>query len=821
MVAANVTVKKDVELPMDTEKDELGIDREDAMEPKLAITNDLPSEILEHANYITSPANSPLMSSSVNSISNSKSHSTAMSNDSQSKVPHFVEENFTFSTVVSKKENDSNTDVSAAKTDFALREGLDSSPDDSKRLQNDSYTRWDWNTLSSLHATPLIKEGDYNIIKLSIDGETKNIKYDPKFNKLLEEMDFFLNFNLNSFTKDSLFYAKKRLKSYCNFLKQYLEETGKKSNEIADTGLDAKPSVNFGSCPQINSLIQLWSYQTETYFTQGNSLLFAPEATQKLLDRKSMRNELSTTSNQSIPHYKQTTTETDSQSSNSKMQGPLHEIDVLLLRPINAKKIGWQLAYNEPNISVADYPLRISPWKQFDEQSYEQLCQFLDSDRKSYKYDSETVVTTDLGSLKYFDNNNALEYLLDCMGRKLSDHKPYPQKDFEDEINSETKSEHFMNTPRDLNDAFSVESFTEPSSVTTIKKKKREAKSKKSGFVNFFRRKHPYLSQSNNQTSTHSTPPRTSSPKFTPFASGEVPYVSPNLDLDENTNAEPIKPDENEIQNVWLEDYFCDILNNYKKISMPTQFYFPKSKPANSELDNSGNYQIKIPQQSSQESVNSEEQAAPILSANKSNYGRELLQLKLPFHTDSIPAILCPWIWITLTRTRWGNLLREMKRCLEPEGYALALVTDLRVSNSKYDNMRDAEPEFKTSVERNTAYDDLSIQAMNSGLHIYPTKHLARKFRECGFVNIKTTTLSLKSGDLKSNMGCINELMIALLYQFIMKAQINRTNAENGLEVNSLIERYIDEHWDGVDDGAGCLRVLFVVAQKPKSATKN
>ncbi|SMN19126.1 similar to Saccharomyces cerevisiae YBR225W Putative protein of unknown function [Maudiozyma saulgeensis] len=710
--------------------------------------------------------------------------------------------------------------------------------------------RWDWNSLPSSHNAPLEIADGYNVASISIDGEMKSIKYDPKYNKILPQMDLFLRFNQESTMREALLFAKKRLKSYAKFLDQYIKQLSNGDGHVLNFNSDINLLTSDTNESQVMEVIQLWSFQIETYFAQANSLLFSPEVTQSLINRRSQRRKSTTTSadetvytqksdsNRSLPRSDQTATIMD----------PLEDIDILLLRPLVTQEIGWQLAYNEPQITVADYALNVAPWKESDEDSNSKLLEFMEGTDKTYNYGVGTTITSELNDIIHINNLNSPEYLLDCMDRKFSDRKPFDIRKFgsqdvgnniddNNDVSSITRSEHSINFHKDLSDNTSIKSYAAPSSASTNKKKRKDYKPKKSGFVNFFRRKHTSVSTPVNENTTLHTqaqPPELLASRSTigtiPTTSGfNVTNTAPVFDkplsnqpntfdsIDESI-AKPTKFNENELQNEWLENHFCEILSNYKRVGIPTQYYFPRNKSSGLTREVSPGSQVKIAPDSSQESVNSEEHLrAHNKVTNRGYHGRELLQLRLPFNRDSVPAILCPWIWTTLTRTKWGNLLREIKRCLQPGGYILALATDLRVSNSEYTGHPEASAEFKTSVERNRVFDLLSIEAMNKGLHIYPTKHLARKFKECGFVNIKTTTLSLKSGDLKTNMGCINEFMITLLWHLLTGSNIGKEGSSSTLKVDNIIERYIKEHWEKVDDHAGCLRTIFIVAQKPKT----
>ena len=803
-------------------------------------------------------------------------------------VPPFVEGKFTFDTVYGDAAGAAtttpHTDTPPPLVPYQPMRRLGSIHGKTSEVAETQMQskKWDWNTLPSAHKekSPLDTERrssnstigqapPCNIAQVSIDGEVKAIRYDPAYNRRLAQMDLFLRFNTETTQRDSLVNAKRRLKSYV----KYCSRSG---------GVAASTGGNDPYDTQAREIVQLWSYQVETYFSQTNSLLFSADVAQTLINRRTQRRKSTPSSGddqglgmtpvgdaeQSLSGHTLASSRPSHSMSylfpETSLLDPLEEIDVLLLRPLVTQEIGWQLAFNEPQITVADYELNIGPWKEADEKSNNDLLKFMESGASQYKYNEGAIVETELARLKQIDSVNAPRYLLDIMNRRLADYaaghttpvrgRPRNLTTTVDDINSLTRSEHSLDFQRDTSDALSIKSYAAPS-VVHAKKKKKE--SKKSGFVNFFRRKHtssvppppaataaaPPPSESttviDDRLSINSNTPDIPSPRFLPTPPSfayEKSLINPqtfeSIDNSIIKNSSSNNLNEHghghEPQNVWLENHYCEILSNYRKVDMPTQYYFPRNKATgltpevspNSQEELRGDLsQEALMNDSSQESFNSNERIKHHVSTNIGNYGRELLQLKLPFKDDSVPAVLCPWIWTTLTRTKWGNLLREIKRCLQPGGYILAIATDLRISNSEYPVPEADGAKFKTSIERNALFDTMAIDAMNRGLHLFPTKHLAKKFKECGFTDIKTTTLSLKSGDLKSNMGCINEFMIALLWHLITGSRVARGAADDGLEVDGLVERFIKEHWDKVDNNAGCLRTTFIVAQKPRTMT--
>lgn len=161
-------------------------------------------------------------------------------------------------------------------------------------------------------------------------------------------------------------------------------------------------------------------------------------------------------------------------------------------------------------------------------------------------------------------------------------------------------------------------------------------------------------------------------------------------------------------------------------------------------------------------------------------------------------------------------MLREMYRCIVPGGFALATAYDLRVSNT-LTAANDDGTQFPTILERDKTYDAISLGAINNGIHIFPTKHLAQAFKEVGFTNIKYSLLSLKVGDLSTEMGCLNELFSQIIWDSLFRREVpDPSKPPKDTDPTTLVQRYITEHLDKIDENAGCLRTILIVAQKPR-----
>ena len=267
-------------------------------------------------------------------------------------------------------------------------------------------------------------------------------------------------------------------------------------------------------------------------------------------------------------------------------------------------------------------------------------------------------------------------------------------------------------------------------------------------------------------------------------------------------------------------------MNNYKEIDLPTQFILPKEvkRSSNAQLQPEDEPPLSSPISSNSDNSFPNEGLDRAKSA--AIYGKEYLKLRLPFASDTIPAVICPWVWTSLSYYKWKALLREIYRSIIPGGYALAIVPDLRISNTYYTGIlgnADAEKannsseEFLTTKERDKTFDAMAIDAINKGLHIHPTKHLTRTFKDVGFTGIKSSVLSLKTGDFKTDMGFLNEFNSLDMWDYMLRRQLPDSSCPpKDTDPTTLFKRYVEEHIGKIDDNAGCFRTLYVVAQKPK-----
>lgn len=614
---------------------------------------------------------------------------------------------------------------------------------------------WDWSILPKVGSSVLARTHSFNVISVPIDGEIKQILYTPNYNKNFITMNIFLSFNMDTTPKDALIYSRKRLISFGNYITHYLKSRMYAYQcypfflqGFSEEDMKAKNYISFNAShdyTEIETIISLWHLQAKRFYFQTNSIFFSSEVIQQLLQRKS--NTRHQSAHQNAVFVQQTGT--TNVGPKPIVTDSIEEIDILLLRPLFDSQLGWQLAYDEPNLNIADYPLDTSPWG-MDEHSAENLLG--EHDRKAGSATIRIVSNED--ELEQLNSENAGDVLFDCMERKIGD--------LGDDFTS-SATHKMPNSTEEINDR-------ESSPADGSKKKNINAKpAKRSGLANLFKRKH-----------VHSIPQ--------PVGADSV--ETPTADTKHSGRTQPI-------QNAWLEDYFSRTLGNYKRIGLPTQYFLPEDVSATNL-------------EKGTDDEKSEARRAFL-------YSKESLQIRLPFADNCIPSIYAPSIWSCLSYNKWRPLLREMYRCIIPGGYALGTVYDLKISNTFSSPTEDAMQEFPTTLERDKTFDAISLEALNKGLYIFPTQHLSQAFKDAGFTNIKYSLVSLKSGDFLTDMGCLNELFSEVIWDLLLRKEIpDPNNPPKDTDPTTLIQRYMREHMGKIDENAGCLRTLLMVAQKPR-----
>lgn len=665
---------------------------------------------------------------------------------------------------------------------------------------------YDWNKLPALGTSILKKGPNYNQVLVHKDGKKKELHYDPSYNQHLPEMHIFLNFNSDTSQGDALTYARERLTEYVRFVSDYLKvrkyafECYPFNIQLASTiETELREYVSYNATHIYNEMgmvIQMWYYQAQKLLLQSNSLLFSTEVVQHLLKTKTssrkhqqqINNQLAKDESSSVLSAKPDSFAHHRTGSKKTHHKLCTDIDILVIRPQLIVQIGWQLACDEPSLNIGDFPLDLSPWLH-DEEDRKIISQTASSVPKESCY----KLVSDESELEVLNDENAHSVLVDCMDRSYT--LLQEQDKFEVDTNDKDSG------------LFNVEGEKQHDELPKLKKSTTKT-NKKSGFVNFFKRKHTHEDSTDNLTSPTiaTNKPDHAKAKLKDLSLGE-PMVnlpsnlaSPSLSIAPKSNKDNV----NSLLNstTWLVDYYSNLMNNYKKVTLPTQFIIPD------EIQESVN------------TTNSSERPKSLQRkpSNALLYGKEYLQLRLPFKDNSLPAIYCPWVWSELPHSKWKALLREMYRTVTPGGYVMAVAADISMSNTFSVNDPELnESTFKTTIERDKTYDAVSLEAINRGLHIHTTKHLSKAFKESGFINIKSSILSLKTGDLDTQMGFLNEFLAIVHWDHMMRKVFpDASNPPKDTDPTTLPMRYFEEHLGKVDDNAGCYRMLFLVARKPK-----
>lgn len=389
---------------------------------------------------------------------------------------------------------------------------------------------WDWNLLPKVGASVLVRAHSFNVVFVPIDGEIKQILYNPTYNKNFRTMNIFVSFNLETTPKDSLVHSKKRLASFGNYITHYLKSRmyayqcypffiqGSEEDTNSKTYASVNSSYDYA---EIEAIISLWNMQAQKFYTNTNSSFFSSEVVQILLQRKAHARHKSTIQKTVLFQEKGSTAGEE-----KIVTECFDDIDILLLRPLADTQLGWQIAYDEPNLNIADYPLDLSPWRLREENSDKILGPHMDGTESS-----QVKIVSDESELDQVNRETAAEYLFDCMGRKIG-----------------TLSDDFAASSNQMGLNTTEENQSKASTESTKKKHSVSRPAKRSGLANLFKRKH---------TATTS----------------ETLVGTAESDSTESKNRSKRTQS---IQNSWLEDYFSRSLGNYKRVGLPTQYYLPE-----------------------------------------------------------------------------------------------------------------------------------------------------------------------------------------------------------------------------------------------------
>lgn len=640
--------------------------------------------------------------------------------------------------------------------------------------KNTVHSSRSWNILPRIGETVHNRKHSLNFATLKLNGVNKEIVYDPRYNALFPKVEIFYSANAHTTTTDAYVHAKTRLESYIQFLEIYHNSRRYASAcypfkvNIAPTGASSGyPSYMSGiNYEEIGEMIQFWFTQALKFILDKNSMLFSREIA-------SFLNKRSAALLERAAEPALTDDEKDI------MTDTLKSADILLIRCALEEEFSWQLALDEPNWNIVDFFVDLTP---FSDRTDGKPQQNTDGDKASNvtatstqsslsvnsssaensstssvseetdeKDSLENVEKVNPGSTNFHIGselpNLGTSCVQDCMGRdltKLSDRKPgmaalarkLTENSIEDARSERTtKREKKVKFPR--------------GAASTL------------GLSNIFKRKASHADSLKNESNGNS------------FG-----------DSAERVNFN--------IQNRYLEDYYANILGNYRKLILPAQYVFPKKNL------------IKLAQK--KEKLN---------EAQARNYEKEFLKIKLPLESNFFPVIMCPDVWIPLPFAKWKGFLKEVYRCISPGGFLQTSTSNFITTNicevSGKDNVK-----FSTTRELDDLTESISLEGVKRGLRVYPMRYLVQLLKEVGFVDVNYTVVSLKRGDFTTNMGMIFEFLALYYYDFQLRAGfLDADKAPQGTDPASFPLRYVKEHLGSVDNDAGVLRLVLTTARKP------
>lgn len=172
------------------------------------------------------------------------------------------------------------------------------------------------------------------------------------------------------------------------------------------------------------------------------------------------------------------------------------------------------------------------------------------------------------------------------------------------------------------------------------------------------------------------------------------------------------------------------------------------------------------------------------------------------FHYISIPGI-----WDTIPYKKWEPLAREVYRVLKPGGMLYSVVLDFKPKNLHSAAMS----EFKTSREKEDIFNKVILQSTRSGHQLAPSQYLTQVLYKVGFKTVNYTYLSVKLGDLQTDLGKNNELLFFILFMLFF---MNMGQNEKLKDIDTFAERYMKEHDQRIDTKSGATRILIAKAYK-------
>ncbi|AAS50538.1 AAR171Wp [Eremothecium gossypii ATCC 10895] len=582
------------------------------------------------------------------------------------------------------------------------------------------------------------------------------------------ELDNFLLFNLETSTKDALLRARERLSAYIRFLE-------------LDYGTAGTERLCAACLEATRELVQLWFHQANRLTVRTGTYFIMSE-----------KNMYSFNQNSSRKH------------------------DLLVLHFRGLCSLGWQVAFDEPNLRVLECNLKppkevlevsdiktpkstvtegvdepparelspapIQPVRTRGQEDVEStghrpsLRDYIERDLEKRGHKSATALLGEQGASPQYEAGN------------FSSNDEYPDSDDYSMMSFESADGN-----KDIQQKYKLTSAVH--AMTT-------------GIAGLFKKRGPHgevysrsgssSREQRNSVDRDNTPAsvRPSSLPQTwdmiPLGGGPRPAAQA-YSADLASHSDPQERKNLYIINQWLEECYSKTLYNYDRL----------------EVDLSES-RLPYPEASSTE----DGKGSAAGSRRQSLAESSTTTIRLPFESNTFPAIFCPGILYMLTFPQWLPFLNEIKRCMVPGAPVTAVLYDFNDSNMDDDG---SKVMFPTTLELKKVFQAIRFEAIKRGLQVFPIRNIAPIFRQVGFKNVKYTVLTFKRGDFVNEMGFVNELLATFHYDFLVRTFLtDRSKYPVGTDPQTLPRRYIDEHMGQIDDNAGCLRLIAITAEKPE-----
>ncbi|AGO10164.1 AaceriAAR171Wp [[Ashbya] aceris (nom. inval.)] len=578
------------------------------------------------------------------------------------------------------------------------------------------------------------------------------------------ELDNFLLFNLETATKDALLRARERLSAYIEHL------------ELDYTAAETERPC--ASCREATrELVQLWFHQANRLTVRAGTYFIMSEKNMYSFNQHSSRK---------------------------------HDLLVLHFRGLSS--LGWQVAFDEPNLRVLECNLK--PPKEVLEAADIKTptsTATVEADEPPARELSptpnqpvKTRVQEEEESIVYCPSlRDYIERDLEKRGQKSTSALSGEQG-----ASPQYEAGNFSTDEYPDSDDYSMMSFESVDGNKDLQQKYKltsAVHAMTTGIAGLFKKRGPH-GEVYSRSGSSSREQRNSVDRDNTPASLRVSSLPQTWDMipltggprpagqayDLASHSDPQERKNLYIINQWLEECYSKTLYNYDRL----------------EVDLSESRPIPDGNSTDDGKVSADGSRRQSLAESSTT------NIRLPFESNTFPAIFCPGILYMLTFPQWLPFLNEIKRCMVPGAPVTAVLYDFNDSNMDDDGSKLL---FPTTLELKKVFQAIRFEAIKRGLQVFPIRNIAPIFRQVGFKNVKYTVLTFKRGDFVNEMGFVNELLATFHYDFLVRTFLtDRSKYPVGTNPQTLPKRYMDEHMGQIDDNAGCLRLIAITAEKPE-----